>query len=760
VFAVIASAVSGRAGRWLACLVWIGAAVALSPVGAGIDDETMNDTESLLPIGSESGEVARTLRTSFESGETAPALLVYRSQSPEPLTAAQRRAITVLARRAARVPLVAGERVRTPFGPGSARGLVSADGRTAFTVVPVSLADRKQVPETIADLRFLGSAPDLDYHVTGPAALEADFATSLESADVTLLAASIVLVLGLLLAIYRSPVLAVIPIVVVAVAYLIAIGLLTLLARDAGLRVDSTSTSLLLVLMFGAGTDYCLLFVSRYSQALRRHERPRDAVTEALPLTGPAIVASGFTVALALLVMVVADLRSTQILGPVNAVGVLIALAASLTLLPAILALLGRRAFWPRQARVAYAPGGEGEAAAETRAREGLWGRVGRRVVGQPRRVLAGSVAALVVGCVGLSVYNGMTNPVDLLRSDQDSVRGFEVLEANFPAGLLAPTTIILQRSDAPLGPADLGVARATIRGVGGSTEVPDSEDRSRDGRRATLSVFFDGDPYDEAAFTRIERLREVFGDLGRPGLTALVGDSTAQQVDYGDGAQRDNLVLIPLVLLVIGAVLVVLLRAIVAPLYLIATVVLSFGATMGISLLFFAEVLGQTSIDPAIPTFAFIFLVALGVDYNIFLMSRVREEALVHGTREGLLRALVETGPVITSAGLVLAATFSVLMTIPVVLLFQIGFAVALGVLIDTFLVRTLVVPAITSLLGERIWWPWRLRAAGADAPIIPEPPRTPEPPAANREAVPLREQWRASDRTPTRSHDSGSHR
>jgi RND superfamily putative drug exporter len=313
-----------------------------------------------------------------------------------------------------------------------------------------------------------------------------------------------------------------------------------------------------------------------------------------------------------------------------------------------------------------------------------------------------------------------MTNPVVLLGNDQRSVRGYDVLAETFPAGVLAPTTIMLERRNGRVRDGDIGVARSAVSAVGGSFEVDDSVERSRDRRLATFAVAFTDDPYGDAAFDRIERYRAVLADLGRPGLTGLVGDSTAQQVDYGDGAGRDNTVVIPLALLVIALVLAVLLRSLVAPLFLIATVVLSFGATMGISLVFFKEVLGHEAIDPAVPTFAFIFLVALGVDYNIFLMTRVREEALRHGTREGLSRALGATGPVITSAGILLAATFSVLMTIPVTPLFQIGFAVALGVLLDTFVVRTLVVPAITSMLGERTWLPWRLRpeAAALDIP------------------------------------------
>ena len=728
-FRTIARLVTGARSRWAVCAMWVLLAAVLVPVGAGIDKESKNETP--LPVGSESGKVTRLLNERFRSGETAVALLVYRARGDEPLTAAQRRAIAVDAELSREVPLVVDRDVRAPFGPDAGEGQVSSDGRIAFTVAPVTTTDRKLVPDTIAELRDLGGGPGLDFWVTGPSALEADYATSLESADVVLLLVSALLILSLLLFIYRSPVMAFLPLIVVGVAYAIAIGLLTLLARE-GLRIDSTSTSLLLVLMFGAGTDYCLLFVSRYSQALRTNEEPRQALAEAIPLTGPAILASGVTVALALMAMLAADLQVTQTLGPVNAVGILIGLAASLTLLPALLALLGRRAFWPVQDRVAFIPRSRRETVlgrpidaprSESYLRaEGRWARVGRAVTLRPRGVLAGTVAVLVLCCAGVFAYNGMTNPVDLLGSDQSSVRGYDVLAETFPAGVLAPTTIMLERRNRPVRDADIGLARSAISAVGGSFELEDSVERSLDRRLAIFSVAFTDDPYGDAAFDRIERYRAVL----RPGLTGLVGDSTAQQVDYGDGAGRDNKVVIPLALLVIFLVLTVLLRSIVAPLYLIATVVLSFGATMGISLVFFKEVLGHDAIDPAVPTFAFIFLIALGVDYNIFLMTRVREEALRYGTREGLSRALGATGPVITSAGVLLAATFSVLMTIPVTPLLQIGFAVALGVLLDTFVVRTLLVPAITSVLGERTWLPWRIRPETVALNIPAETRRT----------------------------------
>jgi RND superfamily putative drug exporter len=738
-FAALSRLVTGPRARWVVCAAWLVLAVALVPAGASVDEETKNETP--LPVGAESGEVARLLNDRFRSGETAVALLVYRARGDEPLSAAQRRRIAVDAELTKELPLIVGRDVIAPFGPDAGEGQVSADGRIAFTVAPVTTTDRKLIPDTIAELRALGSAPGLDFWVTGPSALEADYATSLESADLVLLVVSALLILGLLLFIYRSPVMAFLPLIVVGVAYAIAIGLLTLFARE-GLRIDSTSTSLLLVLMFGAGTDYCLLFVSRYAQALRTNEEPRQALAETIPLTGPAILASGVTVALALMAMLAADLQVTQTLGPVNAVGILIGLAASLTLLPAMLAALGRRAFWPVQHRVAFVPRSSRETVlgrpidaprSESYLRaEGRWARIGRAVTLRPRRPLAVSVAALVLCCAGLAAYNGMTNPVDLLRGDQSSVRGYDVLAETFPPGVLAPTTIMLERRERSVRPGDLGVARSAIQSVGGSFEVEDSVERSLDGRLATFAVAFTDDPYGEAAFDRIERYRTVLADLDRPGLTARVGDSTAQQVDYVEGAGRDNKVVIPLALLVIALVLAVLLRSLVAPLFLIATVVLSFAATMGVSLAFF-RLLGQDAIDPAVPTFIFIFLVALGVDYNIFLMTRVREEALRYGTREGLSRALGATGPVITSAGVLLASTFAVLMTIPVVPLFQIGFAVALGVLLDTFVVRTVLVPAIASLLGERTWLPWRLRPE-AGRVALSGVPQTANAPAETR--------------------------
>ena len=744
-FTTVARLLTGRGTRWVVCVLWIAFAAVLVPVGTGIDDETQNDTQSLLPADAQSSDVSRLLNARFATGETAVALLVYRARADEPLAAAQRRAIAADAERVKAIPLVVDRDVRAPFGPDAEEGLVSSDGRTAFTVVPVTTTDRKLVPDTIAEMRELPGGRGLEYYVTGQAALEADFATSLEKADTVLLVVSALLILTILLAVYRSVVMAFIPLFVVGVAYAVAIGLLTLFAQG-GLRVDSTSTSLLLVLMFGAGTDYCLLFVARYSKALRANEDARKALAQTIPLTGPAILASGLTVALALLVMLAADLQSTQILGPVNAVGVLIVLAASLTLLPAVLAVLGRRAFWPVQQRVAYVPSiAGGEVVEEQVASEGRWERVGRVVLQRPRTVLVGCVAVLTLCCAGLVAYNGMTNPVDLLRSDQDSVRGYDVLATTFPPGVLAPTTILLERRDRRVSPADVGLARSAIRAVGGSFDIDDSVERSRDGRLATFAVAFPDDPYGDAAFERIERYREVLADLNRPGMVGFVGDATAQQVDYGDAAGRDNTVVIPLALLVIGLVLIVLLRSLVAPLYLIATVVLSYGATMGISLVFFKEVLGHEAIDPVVPTFIFIFLVALGVDYNIFLMSRVREEALRHGTREGLARALGATGPVITSAGVLLAATFSVLMVIPVTPLFQVGFAVALGVLIDTFLVRSLLVPSITALLGERTWLPWRIPRPGEGVPV---------PAMQGADGRQLHDEWRTAEivNTPTK--------
>jgi RND superfamily putative drug exporter len=525
--------------------------------------------------------------------------------------------------------------------------------------------------------------------------------------------------LGLVLlgAIYRAPLIALIPIVVVALAYQVASGFIYLYA-EAGNTVSSNSTSILIVLMFGVGTDYCLLLVSRYREELHRIEDKHEAMQRALRRAGPALLASGCTVIAAMLVLLLADTGSTNTLGPVSAIGVAAALLAGLTLLPALLTIAGRRGFWPRSSAVACRP------QEELAERAGIWRRVGDQVLRRPGLALGVTVGLFGLFALGLLAYQEDYSIGGFFKKDTESVSGFEALQESFPAGALGPTTVLVRREGGRATDADVAAVRRRLQDVEGVASVSRRAIRSRDGTIARIDVVFRDDPYSEAALARVDVVRDRV-DGAAPGVEALVGAGSAVQADFNAAAERDLRVIVPVALLVIAIILGILLQAVVAPIVLIATVVASFFGTLGLSIFFFIEVLGDRGVDASLPTFAFIFLVALGVDYTIFLMSRVREEARRHGTREGTLRALAATGPVITSAGVILAGTFSVLMTLPVTFAFNIGFMVAVGILLDTFVVRTLMVPAAVELLGDRTWWPSTARGGGHALRETAEPER-----------------------------------
>jgi putative drug exporter of the RND superfamily len=494
---------------------------------------------------------------------------------------------------------------------------------------------------------------------------------------------------------YRSPVLALVPLVVVGVAYVTTTGVIYLLNDAFDLPVDTTSRSLLLVLMFGAGTDYCLLVVARYRAALVATDRAPDALRESVPEAAPAILASGFTVVAAMLAMLGAVFGILRTLGPVNAIGVSIVLLASLTLLPALLAILGPITFWPHRSG----------AHPDEDVTKGVWSRTGRAVRARPAVWLAGSLVLLGVLAVGISAGKTDVNPTRQFRKSADSIAGYKLIRAAFPPGAAAPITVLVERSSGRVTRADLGRVARVIAGTPGVATVLPDGGVSGDRRAATMTLVFSDDPFDGPALRRVSLIRQEVSTLG-PGLTVLLGEGSAERADYKAALKRDTKVVVPLVLGLVFVALVVLLESLVAPLFLLATVLLSFAAALGVSLFAFEHVF-HTAMDPLVTLVIFIFLIALGADYNIFLMSRVREEALEDSTRDGMLRALVATGPVITSAGVILAGTFSVLTVLPLNHLFEIGFAVGLGILLDTFFVRTLVVPAITWLLGERSWWP-----------------------------------------------------
>ena len=707
-------------------VAWAIVLVVFAPLGSKLPDETKD--EFARPAGSQSAEVHHLLETRFAGGDLTPVVLVY--QRAGGLTPGDEQAIVDDATAAANVPLVG--RSIPPFGPGAKPGLVSRDRQAAYTILSFASGGSTETKDSIDRLRSLvQDRPGLEAHVTGTPALLNDFTNAVKEADVKLLLVTGLLVLTLLILIYRSPILALLPIVVVGISYAIANGIVYLLAR-AGLSISSSSTSLLLVLMFGLGTDYCLLLVGRYSGQLRRTEDRHDALAVSVPRAAPAIVASGATVVAALLVLLASVLSLNKVLGPVNAIGVAVVLLASLTLLPALLAVFGRSAFWPSGKRITFrlpdlaslsdtelkqlieeeretsyrhrlrrgGPAGE-----DAPQKEAVWLRFGKRVLQRPAAALVASVFLLGACSAGLVAYKTNADVLAQFRTSTDGKEGYELLRRSFPPGITAPTTVLAERRDGPFNKVDFARVAAALSVPGVAAFAPQS--LSRDRRIESLALVFSDDPYGYAALDRVASLRHRV--RGLTGLHVILGDGTANRLDFKKASQRDFKLIAPLVLLVILATLILLLRAVVAPLYLLATVILSFLGTLGLSILAFKYLFGQDSFDPELPVFAFIFLVALGSDYNIFLMSRVREEAAQYGTREGSMRALSATGPVITSAGLILAGTFAALTVIPIYFLLELGFAVALGVLLDTFLVRTIVVPACAGLVGERSWWPFR---------------------------------------------------
>ena len=699
----LASFVTGRRTKWVVIAFWAAAVALLSPLGAKLSDATSDETASFLPEGAEATQVQELLKQRFPGGETSNGLIVYRRAGG--LTTADKARIAKDAKVVdAAIPVTKPSQV--PFGAGAPSGLVSDDGAAAYTVVTVPL-DFKKIPDWGKKARdTIGPrAGGLDVYVTGDLGLFADFEEVFGEVDTKLIAATVLLVLLLLGAIYRSPLIAVIPIFVVALSYQVASAFIYLYA-DAGNSVNSNATSILVVLMFGVGTDYCLLLVSRYREELQRVEDKHDAMARTLRRSGPAVLASGLTVITAMLVLLLADTGSTKALGPVSAIGVASVLIAGLTLLPALLTIAGRRGFWPRRGTVAYRPG------VDPVQRSGMWRRFGDRVLKRPGIALGVTTAMFAIFTLGLLAYQEDYSIGGFFKKPAESVDGFNVLSRSFPEGALSPTSILVQRQDGAATDADLAAARQRVEKLPGVASIS-APTRSTDGAIAKIDVTFRDDPYSDAALARVDTMRERLRDLPG-GASALVGAGSAVQEDFNVAAQRDNRVIVPVALLVIALILGILLEAIVAPLVLIATVMASFFGTLGLSIFFFIKVQGNAGVDASLPTFAFIFLVALGVDYTIFLMSRVREEARVHGTREGVLRALAATGPVITSAGVILAGTFAVLMTLPVTFAFNIGFMVAVGILLDTFVVRTIMVPAAVELLGDRIWWPSTAQGGG----------------------------------------------
>jgi RND superfamily putative drug exporter len=704
----LASIVTGRRSKWFVLVGWILALAITQPIGSKLGDVTTDDTESFLPSSAESTEVVRKLDRDFPQGETDQAIVVYKRSGG--LTAADKQKIAADAQEiqiAGKDKINLVEPPAVPFAPGSGPQLVSKNGdvATAIYTTPVDFEKESDWGQAIRDITDTNTG-GMQVFVTGGVGFSTDANDVFSNIDTKLLLATVALVLVLLGAIYRSVLVALTPLIVVFFAYTVTQALVYALAKS-GATVSSNSTSILIVLMFGVGTDYCLLLVSRYREELRRIEDKHQAMGRAVRRAGPAILASGLTVSLAMLTLALADNKNTSSLGPVAAIAVFTAMVAGLTLLPTLLTVFGRRGFWPRRSVVTYDP----EHAAQES--HGLWRRFGDRVLQRPGLALVTTGVIFIAGAFGLLAYKVDYSTTSFFKHSVEAVEGFDVLRSAFPAGTLAPTTVLVESPGGPVTQADVGDVEARLRGVNGVASARDTGVRSTNGQIAEVDAILSKDPLNKSGLDIVPRMRDAVADLPT-GATALVGGTSAINFDVDEANQRDIEIIVPLALVVMAVILAILLQALVAPLVLLASVILSFGCTLGISILIIRHVVGDAGFDSAIPLFAFIFLVALGIDYTIFLMARVREEARRHGTREGMLRALSATGPVITSAGIILAGTFSVLMTLPVSFTFDLGLMVALGILLDTFIVRTIMVPAAVEVLGDKVWWPSTARAGG----------------------------------------------
>jgi RND superfamily putative drug exporter len=658
---------------------WLVVVAVAGPLSGKLMGAEKNDAQAWLPPKAESTQVLN-LRSHFVSPNVYPAVVVY--DRPTGLTAADRHKATADAVRFAGVAGVVQGQVTRPF--------VAKDGQAIETIVPVNLGKNgwNSAGPAADALRGIAqaNARGLTVHIAGPLGSAADSGKAFKGIDGTLLFSALAVVIVLLLITYRSPTLWLLPVISAGIALTTAEAVIYLLAAHAGLTVNAQSAGILDVLVFGAGTDYALLLTARYREELRRHEDRHAAMAIALRRAGPAILASGGTVILGLLTLTLAELNSTKSMGPVLAIGVGVALLAMMTLLPALLVITGRWVFWPAKPRFG---------SAEPTAR-GIWARTGRRIAARPRAVWITTAVVLGVMAIGLTGLkaSGLTN-AESFRGHPDSVAGQTVLDQHFPAGAGQPVEVFGNAASA-------GQLAAALRAVPGITGVTSPVIQAG---QAYLEGTLTSAPDSQAAYTTIDRARAALHAV--PGANALVGGTTAVNLDVQRAAAHDRNLIIPVILAVVFVILALLLRAIVAPIMLIATVVLSFAAALGVSALFFNNVFNFGGADTSFPLFVFVFLVALGIDYNIFLMTRVREEAHQHGARYGALTGLAATGGVITSAGAVLAGTFAVLGTLPVTFLTELGFAVAFGVLLDTLVVRSVLVTALNLDLGRWVWWP-----------------------------------------------------
>lgn len=709
---------TGKVSAWILLLVML---LATGAVFAFASSEGSSQAPNTLPDDAESALVSQVQAEFPDSGSVPAVLVVTRTDGGE------------LGPQGIAAAVGAGERISELVGTPAQGPIPSEDGEAALMLVPVDadLISNGEGRELVADMRAVaadGLDEGMTAQLTGGPAFAADTAAAFEGADFRLLGVTALVVAVLLIITYRSPVLWLVPLIIIGVADRVAALVVSAVGDALGVVVDASTSGIVSVLVFGAGTNYALLLVSRYREELRKTADRRGALRAAYRGAVPAILASNITVVLALLTLLLATLPNYRSLGISAAIGLLIAVVFALIALPAALAVCGRGLFWPFIPRPGDEQTGAGRTGAagkhEKAARAavhpdgfdedvppGIWGRIASRVVQRPVAVLVSCVLLLAVLALGLLGTRVGLSQTEQFRTASESAAGLETAAEHFPAGVTDPVTIVTRTGTE-------GQVLEVIQDVTGVVSANPSGESGTGWSR--LNVILDAAPATDRSEESVLALRDAVDIV--PGSEALVGGSVAQAVDASQGNVRDFTLIAPLILLVVFVILIGVLRSLVAPLLIMAATVLSSVAALGLGTFVTTQVLGFPGLDVSVPLYSFLFLVALGVDYSIFLTIRAREEAATHATREAMVRAVALTGGVITSAGIVLASVFVVLGVLPLIVLTQVGVIVALGVLLDTFIVRTLVVPALFTLVGDKVWWPGNPRRGahelGAGAP------------------------------------------
>ena len=765
----ISNIVSSRFGRIFFIVAWLFFPILLFSVSPSLTEVSSSSQEDFLPVGVESTKAIEIQEIHFPS-QGIPGILIYKNTnglSIEDFEKIEQEFLWLQAR-SAEIQVI-GE-VNSIFNnPGLRTNLVSSDNTTMMMFFTLLASDDVSIEEVQSEVRIIRKkiiqdrTDEVEVWLTGAAGVLEDAVSVFQSIDTTITLFTVVLVLTILLIIYKAPILAILPVLSAGFAYLAASAIVSLLAKNAGLVVNAQATSIMVVLIFGAGTDYMLFISSRFREYLIGGKGSIDGIAETMSRIGPAIFSSAITTILAMLALLLATSRAYQVLGPILALGMTFAILSGLTFIPAVLSLLGEKAYWPR--KFSQLDSKDHKIGVSER----FWDKVASLVSSKPLFTMIVSVVLLLFMSVGTLSFKPSFDLRASLPDSSESVSGFDVLQEAFPSGTVYPTTVfvilnedvfenldLIEEISTKLSSVDnVASVSSPSRPFGAKLQIPlDSYQKSFDdlpkemkesisilgsdglrdfesleiidpvqlaliatsydlisnsGQVARFEVVFNGDPGSLEILDKIPQLRMEIASIENQLLEeVLVGGSTAIQYDTKIANERDIKLIAPIVLVVIFVVLVILVRAVIAPVYLLGSVVLSFLGSLGISVLIFQNILGHDGIGSGVPIYMFLFLVALGVDYNIYIISRVKEESEKHGIKEGTKIAVSSTGGVITSAGVILAATFGALAILPLRDLLQLGFVVSFGVLLDTFFVRGFLVPSLVMLCGKFSWWPF----------------------------------------------------